>query len=384
MKTMFDNVNLNVTPHKSLMSSKLPGQEASMFSIYSQMKRENSENVRLESYEVQNKEYDNMQRLAMSSSNKAFYQSYLPNLSNKIYLEGVEVVFKDIMSSIYLESLYLDNDFKEEQKDNLVNFVQEYVESHGGYSMLESAIKTQPTALLQKIKTVCESCSQKSTQRKIQELKESCCNGTTASELMGSEQRFNMNDEEIKEYLDKLDNLSKEEIGDLVKKKVLDVIKDEKQRQQKEEEFEEKLNEEIDNIDISDEDKKKRKDVAKESFNMKFNKNNYSDLSLFESIQCSTMKEAINSAHIQQANDYADDSERGQLEEEEHEEHKLPESGDEILDKDDIVKENNIDMDLILAESISKYTVLEMFNTIQLNHFNRDKVMRLAMDFSKK
>lgn len=384
MSNMFENVNLNVKSHKTLVSSKLPGHEASMFSIYSQMKKDKSEDVRLESYEHQNQEYDNMQRLAMSASSKTFHQSYLPNLSNKIYMEGLEVIFKDIISNIYLESLYLDDDFKNTQKDGLVAFVYEYVDENGGYSILKNALNSNPTPLLNKIKAVCEGCSRTSAQRKVQGLKEACNNGNSASEIMEGQHKFEMNDDEIKDYLSKRDNLSQDEIAEFVKAKVLDVIKDEKQRQVKEEEFEEKLNQEIDSLNIEDDEKKeKAKQVAKEGFNMKYNKNKYVDMTLFEAIQCATMKEAINAAHIVQCNDINDEGELGQTDDDEHEDHQLPEDDDDILGEDDIIKENSIDMDVILAESISKYTMLEVFNTLKLKKFTRENVMKMTIDLSK-
>ena len=46
--------------------------------------------------------------------------------------------------------------------------------------------------------------------------------------------------------------------------------------------------------------------------------------------------------------------------------------------------EESVNMDLVMAESISKYTLLEVVNTLCLESFSRDDVQRLCMQLTSK
>ena len=289
-----------------------------------------------------------------------------------------EALFKDIMCDIYLESVYLDDEFKEEHADSIKATMADYIDRQGGFAMLEAACKKEGTKLLKDMKEVVEKTSRTCAMRKASELKEACSSskdkGVKAMEVMNTKHSFDMVDEEVKEYNKSREKISEEEIVKLVKNKVLDVIKDEKNRQKDIEAFETEIAEQAEALGVSESVQK----AFKESVTNTISQNTFTDMTLFEAIQFSTMKEVMESIHARDRNPY------NNIEDyiEDHEEETFDDD-DDILDADDILENASIDMDLVLAESITKYTLLEVCHTLKLEQFNRDSVQKLCLNLTK-
>ena len=337
MSNIFASANLKVQEQKYFKSTAMP--DSSMIAVYESMNadRKAEENERkLQEDEHRQKVAENANLIAAASS----IDGYLMNLSTKLYMEGKEVLFKDIMTNIYLESVYLDDDFKQEHAANLKEVMAEYLDNNGGFKILESACKTSKSKVLKNMKNVIEGCARKASLRKTKELQEACAGknkGAKALEVMNQKHSFDLNDEELEEYNKSREKLSEDEIVNLVRDKVLDVVKDESERQRDIEAFEQELEEKVQELDTE-----KERTALKESVTQAMNSGTFVDSSLFESINVSTMKEMMA---------------------------ELKNNG----------VEESVDMDLVMAESIAKYTLLEVMNTLCLENFTRADVQRLCM-----
>lgn len=373
MSNIFSSVNLKVKEQKYLRTSADP--DTSMMQVFENMRLAKEDDARIKGVEAK-MENERKQEIQANINAGQALESYLLNLSNKIYLEGREVLFKDIMCDIYLESVYLDDDFKMENVDAIKSVMIEYIDKNGGFAMLESACKKEGTKLLGDMKEIVDKTAKKGALRKTKELREACVSknkGTKAMEVMNSDHHFDMNDEELKEYSKSREKISEEEIVKLVKDKVLDVIKDERTRQEDIEKFEAEIAEQA--ASISDDVEKQK--AFKESALGRISQNTYADMTLFEAIQFSTMKELMEATRH-------DGNEYTSLEEyiEDNDEDSFNDDTD-LLDDDEIMENATIDMDLVLAESITKYTLLEVCNTMKIERFTRDSVQQLCHNLSK-
>lgn len=337
MSNIFASANLTVQEQKYFKSSALP--DSSMIAVYESMmveKQAEENEKKLQEDEHKQKVAENANLMAAAAS----IDGYLMNLSTKLYMEGKEVLFKDIMTNIYLESVYLDDSFKLENAANLKEVMAEYLDKNGGFAILESACKNSNSKVLKKMKEVVEGCARKASLRKTKELQEACTGknrGAKALEVMNQKQSFDLNDEEMREYNKSRERLSEDEIVNLVRDKVLDVVKDESERQRDIEAFEQELEAKFQELGTE-----KEKAALKESVTHSVNEGTFVDSSLFEAINVSTMKEMMN---------------------------ELKNNG----------VEESVNMDLVMAESIAKYTLLEVMNTLCLESFSRDDVQRLCM-----
>lgn len=389
MSNIFGSANLKVKEQKFLHSSTNP--DTSMMQVFENMRLAKEDEDRVRGVEAK-MENERRQEVHANIAAGQMIESYLINLSNQIYKEGREMLFKDIMSDIYLEAVYLDDEFKLENADVIKATMYNYIDKNGGFAMLEAACKKEGTKLLSDMKEVVEKTSRKCAMRKTSELKEACdpktskeacakkeaCapnkgKGVKAMEVMNTKHNFDMTDEEIKEYTKAREKISEEEIVKLVKDKVLDVIKDEKSRQEDIEKFEAEIAEQAETITDSETQQK----AFKESAMKMISQNTFADMTLFEAIQFSTMKEVMESVS-------KDKNPYNNLEEyiEHNDEDSFDEESD-ILEDDEVFENTQIDMDLVLAESITKYTLLEVCNTIKLEKFTRDSVQQLCMNLTK-
>lgn len=343
---IFGTANLAVRQHKYMTSTASSTPEVSMMAVYENAMHslEADRNAKkLHEDEQRQKALENATLMSAATS----FDSYLTNLSTKLYMEGKEMLFKDIMTSIYLESVYLDDDFKQENANNIKQVMADYIEKNGGYVILEAACRKQRTnKLLNKMKDTIDSTARKASLRKVNSLKEACAGknkGAKALEVMNQKQIFDLNSEEVKEYHQSREKLSEDEIVNLVKDKVLTVVKDESQRQRDIEAFEQEVQDTADSLQTE-----KEKEAFKESMTSFISNGAFVDSTLFESINISTMTEMVEEMKAQE------------------------------------VEENSIDMDLVMAESITKYTLLEVMHTMCLESFTTADVQRLCMQLRGK
>lgn len=281
--------------------------------------------------------------------------------SNVILEQGKTFIFKSLVTECFKDALWLDGYFVTENSQRFDELVSEYVDEHGGFAMLESAVKNNPkVAILKEMKKVCETAAKTTATRIIRDMNEN----PELSEF----QVFEMNEEEKDELYGKRAELSLDKLADLVKTKVLTVVKDERDRQSREKELLEDL--EAKAKAVTDEG-----GTVKESTRMGESK--IKESTLFNSILQNSLYEATLAVK----------------------EHFVPEDEDddgeeENFDSDLTSKKLNgtltttddytspvrmdVDMDLIMCEAVTYYTLMELTHTMCLETFKRDDIQRMS------
>jgi hypothetical protein len=169
----------------------------------------------------------------LSEAEKKYRETQLQKTINKNnYINGLsqlgEVtkvgVLENILTSLVYESLYLDDEFKDFNMTVIEEAVHNFVEDRGGYSYLTNAYNKTKSPLLKSIMDICEESGKEINQRRINEMKDDKKN-----EL--AEIRFNITSDE-KDRIDySKDSIGIKQVADVIKDKVLNVVKDEKKRE---------------------------------------------------------------------------------------------------------------------------------------------------------
>ena len=328
------------------------------------------------------------QKVLSSVVENSLLESRLVIVINDLNKKGRDIIFKDILFEFFYKSLLLDEPFKREQEENLRYVIESFVDKNGGYEYLKSAYQRTKSPILKAIMECCESIAGKVCTRKMCECKD---------KKIGIEDiNFELNDEEKEELKYRKANLSIDDLADLVKDKVLTVVKDEKERKIKEEELQKELEAqaEMDGTTVEE---------AYRAYVLPARKG-YEESTLFDSIFQNTYKIALesimvqNSGYLHQDNYDANmdtdmivnhevddvkgnewhpykmsDAKRGEYSVE-TERNEYENDSEDPLDDDSY----KLDMDLILAESITKYTLMEVAFTIMLEDYNYQKIQKIS------
>lgn len=248
--------------------------------------------------------------------------------SNDSYAEGKELLFKNILFEAFYSCLYLDDDFKGTMKESLYGVVSDYVDQRGGFKLLENAVMQSKSPFLAEMKRICEATARNVCNRKLSEEDQTI--------------DFSLNAEEEDEFNYSKSNLGIEELSDLVKSKVLTVVKDEKQREKQEAELLQDLADEVEASveEVEEAMQKSMIDIPVVEEGTLFN-------SIFRDSYAQYIKEGCQ---------------------------KATESDEWDEDTEDF----EIDMDVILAETITKYTLMEMSYSMQLENFSHAEVRKMV------
>lgn len=283
--------------------------------------------------------------------------------SEKTLIEAREAAFTDILYSLYEGSLYLDDSFVTERRPQLENYVAEYVKENGGFAFLEKAVKANPNNHVLRI--IAEGCKKVAADyvSNFYVMMEAA-----DSDIKSDKIKF-VKTGEIKDELDKIKkDVSIDELTDAVKTKVLTVIKDEKERQAKEKELSDQINQ------LSEEEQKQL-----ESFSVLITKKPVEETSLFVAIMRNSYKTLLTESAQEALTILRTDSDK-------------PDGGESIdgYDTAQTIDEFNdehkedvdavVNMDLVLAESIARYTLMELTNTIQLENYGYARCKSIVND----
>jgi hypothetical protein len=304
--------------------------------------------------------------------NKQKLESQFINKLNKITKEGKDIIFKDIIFEMFQKSLYLDDYFIIEQYNNLKAASDNFINENNGIKLLENAARTTGSPLLKKMLILCENTVKEVCQRKYNEAqKENDLN------LLN----FDLNEQEKQDYDYEKGKLDIDQVSDLVKQKVLTVIQDEKEKQSEEEE----LYNDIEN-QLSSDETVTDENTAKESLQkLVLFKNPIEESTIFNSLLRNSYKELLESTVVISSSDQIDDMEEKRKENQSIGINKSQATQDEFDDTKDVINnsssnknEDEINMDLALAEAITKYTLMEMLYTIQLENYDYYKLQKLS------
>lgn len=326
-------------------------------------KQEEEKQAMLESEMINEEIRQYYDKLNEGVVNRYVKESQIPNNINRISNIAKEAILKDILFEVFYNSLLMDADFLAENCDCIRALTDKYVDDNGGFKVLDRAIGDSiDNTLLKKIKSVCESLALEVCSRKLKDSKE-IANLNVID--------FDMNVEE-KEKLDyaKAKDLNLSDISDLVKNKVLTVVKDEKSRQLENSELIENIENDLkDNEDVKDE-----KSMTEAMNNIILNKAVIEESTLFDAIFRDTYQDfiienvAIASTDKQNNDDFKEMSRNYDTEM----------SIDDALEEEDPVENSEVNMDLILTEAITKYTLMETLYTLRFENYTHDNIRKLT------
>lgn len=269
-------------------------------------------------------------------------------LHDKLMQEGYsslkDNLFKDVMRQICIESLLVDEDVVLENINILNSLVDTEVDGIGGFEGLKNIAKRTKNPLLENMVSVVEDMCQKVAVRVVQE-------ATDVKDL-----EFALEDDEIKEFDLKKQELGVDTISDFVKDRVLTVV-------QKEQEASREKGEVMDEIKTKLQDSEA--DVPVEEAMEVIFKENVEHVSLFESMMRSGYKgllETSSSAIFESASFDDDFEEDEEYDVKDIELGNVEEIVDEEIDDEEIEKlvvEEGFDIDIAKMFKNHVYAIFE-------------------------
>ncbi len=343
------NPNLNATPE---VSAARYLRNKAVTESYNQSQK------RLDAIEESHR-IKEIQESVVNESVKKISETYI---TNKLIKSFENAIFKEFMFEMFNGSLILDNDFKIAKESTFRTLISEQIDKRGGIEFLSECAKSSKLPYLAKLLEACKKTARDMTKRKMKTAKE--------NEIELSSITFEMDDEDKEEFNYQKDDLSIDELSEKVKNKVYTVIKDEKKRQQKEEDIVNELKDSLKDGDDSDAGVSDNDKNLTESFR-RLGITSLEESTLFNSIFRHSVLTYIkeSAAHGNHHHHHSDDDD--DLE------------SDITIDPDDDTvyddfPHSEIDMDLILAESIAKYTLMEMFYTIKLENYTHNDIKKFS------
>lgn len=380
MDNIFKNANLTVESNSFTIKSSNPLNMVSESALANEKLRElnqeeknNKLQEKIDNIEEEAKKQDIAEKIVEAT----LAEAQLPNKMNMISVEGKDVILKDILFELFYKSLVMDEYFLEENANTLKSLTDTYVDDNGGFGLLESAISTTNSNLLKKIKSICESTANTVCKRKLEQYHQ--CKDPSCLE-------FDINDEEKAKLEYDKDTIDIEKISELVKNKVLTVIQDEKNR----EEEESKIVAEIEEDLIENEDVKDEKSLNEALDRIVIGKSPINEATLFNALLKNSYKESLlenvaiqttDHKNIQDDKDFSEtydpnasinDVVNGDIEKD------TDISEDEINENIAIENKSSVDMDMVLVEAITKYTLMEMLYTLKLENYTYDNIVKLT------
>jgi len=391
MDNIFSNASLVVESSGFTMKSSNPLSVASDSALANEKLREMkiaAENARIQDrIDAIGADYDKQQVIEQVVS-KSVLEAQLPNKINGISVQGKTILFKEILFEVFYNALLMDDYFLQENVNTIRTLTDKYVDDNKGFALLENAIAQSKSNLLKKIKSICEGTANKVCDRKIKEFHE--CNDPNCLS-------FNMIPEEQEEFDYAKGEINIDKISDLVKNKVLTVVKDEKTRQEEESKVIEEIEEDLkENENVKDE-----KSLNEALEKIIINKSPVQDSTLFNALFKNCYKEAI----LENVAITSTDQQKVEDDRAFSATYKINATEDDInsdnldnnthnIEEDDIddnialegmyeksslsKKESSINMDMVLTEAITKYTLMETLYTLKLENYTYNNIAKLA------
>lgn len=275
----------------------------------------------------------------LNNKTKAFKEDYKTRIT--------KMLFKEAVFSIFMKGLVLDESFKEKYVGNLNEaFTSVYDEVINKYTNLKEEVSAKSN-FLRDIYCICEEIAKNESEKIVDGQTVSDKDTTLSEKIKKNKEASDKNSitAEGKSDFDNLINTKAEMVGEMIKDKVIDVISKERENSEKEDEFIsdlEELETDTNNPVVTTEN-------GQITLNLLTNKKRImKNESVFSAIQTNITNKIINESKL--------------------------------------LNENiDLDLDAILAESITYYTLLETFHTIKLNEMSitdkQDLIKKLITKF---
>lgn len=169
-----------------------------------------------------------MENQAEAVADRITLETYRGKLLNQLHQRLPELILQESFSNLFKKSLVHDNEYIEENDGYINTLSSLYMRKLGGISGLRSAANRTNSPFLQELLEFCTSFGKEITMEKMKE--------TMNQKIMDEKELENIIsinlDSEQKEIIDKkMDRMGADELATMVSNKVVDVVRDEQQRE---------------------------------------------------------------------------------------------------------------------------------------------------------
>ena len=338
---------------------------------------------------------------ALKANHRALMKNYRGAGINALAASIPNAILAECFNTVFVKALPHDTDYVDENIKTIKNMGAMYVKKIGGMKALAESANRTNSPFLRALLEFCNEFSQAIIMERVKEINEA----ETEEEIkeMISPQ---LNDEERNTILVKMDKLGSDELAEMISNKVIDVVRDEQQREKDQAEIldtmEKDMNEDPNDVKVDDREDTTADDVAEaakhvaESYNPLTRTFNYDKkdtnksffFSLMQGIATKVLKEStqtesttvetpqvllenplnlnIFDVYMQDKNEDLDDLRRM-----------------DMTDTGEIARTTSLDKDFILSEALLQYTMFETAHTMKLVNITLDDIRQQA-DYMRK
>lgn len=338
---------------------------------------------------------------ALKANHRALMKNYRGAGINALAASIPNAILAECFNTVFVKSLPHDKDYVDENINTIKNMGAMYVKKIGGVKALAESANRTNSPFLRALLEFCNEFSQAVIMERVKEINEA----ETEEEIkeMISPQ---LNDEERNTILVKMDKLGSDELAEMISNKVIDVVRDEQQREKDQAEIldtmEKDMNEDPNDVKVDDREDTTADDVAEaakhvaETYNPLTRTFNYDKkdtnksffFSLMQGIATKVLKEStqtestkvetpqvllenplnlnIFDVYMQDKNEDLDDLRRM-----------------DMTDTGEIARTTSLDKDFILSEALLQYTMFETAHTMKLVNITLDDIRQQA-DYMRK
>ena len=338
---------------------------------------------------------------ALKANHRALMKNYRGAGINALAASIPNAILSECFNTVFVKALPHDKDYVDENINTIKNMGAMYVKKIGGVKALAESANRTNSPFLRALLEFCNEFSQAIIMERVKEINEA----ETEEEIkeMISPQ---LNDEERNTILVKMDKLGSDELAEMISNKVIDVVRDEQQREKDQAEIldtmEKDMNEDPNDVKVDDREDTTADDVAEaakhvaETYNPLTRTFNYDKkdtnksffFSLMQGIATKVLKEStqtestkvetpqvllenplnlnIFDVYMQDKNEDLDDLRRM-----------------DMTDTGEIARTTSLDKDFILSEALLQYTMFETAHTMKLVNITLDDIRQQA-DYMRK
>lgn len=338
---------------------------------------------------------------ALKANHRALMKNYRGAGINALAASIPNAILAECFNTVFVKALPHDTDYVDENINTIKNMGAMYVKKIGGVKALAESANRTNSPFLRALLEFCNEFSQVIIMERVKEINEA----ETEEEIkeMISPQ---LNDEERNTILVKMDKLGSDELAEMISNKVIDVVRDEQQREKDQAEIldtmEKDMNEDPNDVKVDDREDTTADDVAEaakhvaETYNPLTRTFNYDKkdtnksffFSLMQGIATKVLKEStqtesthvetpqvllenplnlnIFDVYMQDKNEDLDDLRRM-----------------DMTDTGEIARTTSLDKDFILSEALLQYTMFETAHTMKLVNITLDDIRQQA-DYMRK
>lgn len=338
---------------------------------------------------------------ALKANHRALMKNYRGAGINALAASIPNAILAECFNTVFVKALPHDTDYVDENIKTIKNMGAMYIKKIGGVKALAESANRTNSPFLRALLEFCNEFSQAIIMERVKEINEA----ETEEEIkeMISPQ---LNDEERNTILVKMDKLGSDELAEMISNKVIDVVRDEQQREKDQAEIldtmEKDMNEDPNDVKVDDREDTTADDVAEaakhvaETYNPLTRTFNYDKkdtnksffFSLMQGIATKVLKEStqtestkvetpqvllenplnlnIFDVYMQDKNEDLDDLRRM-----------------DMTDTGEIARTTSLDKDFILSEALLQYTMFETAHTMKLVNITLDDIRQQA-DYMRK